>query len=284
MTDTPPPPASAPPPTPSDPSPRRPRTVLGRISQALREQNWTAVGIEVAVVVVGVLIGLQANNWNEMRKTERDVRALVQNLRGEFVSNRASLEAVRADLDAIMAASRQVLSLVGRPETGMSETELDSLIELTFFWPTWTPSSAASQELVTTGTLSILDDDGVKPLLFEWERRLRQVGDNNRRMERSSQDLVDYVKENGSLRNTNHSRISVERSPLAVSNRRLLSDPRFENYVDEKLVMAQFLADQYQQAEDLTGEIIRETERYVARDGSLPTDARESGHQGARSQ
>ena len=252
--------------------PRRAATFLGRISQALREQNWTAVVIEVAVVVVGVLVGLQANNWNETRKTERDVRSLMQNIRGEFVSNRSSLETTRDQLDAIMGASQRVLSLVRQEEIGMRETELDSLIELTFFWPTWTPSSAASQELVNSGKLSVLDDDGVKPLLFEWERHMRQVDEGNRRMERSSQDLIDYVKVNGSLRNTNHGRISVERSPLAVSNRGLLSDPRFENYVDEKLVMARFLAYQYQQADELIGEIIRESESYAGQGERPPAE------------
>ena len=70
--------------------------ILRRIAQHVREQNWTAVGIDFLIVVLGVLVGLQAHNWNEARQTERDVRALVQNIRGEFVSNRASLETTRA--------------------------------------------------------------------------------------------------------------------------------------------------------------------------------------------
>ncbi|WP_412069189.1 hypothetical protein [Rubrivirga sp. IMCC43871] len=270
MTD----PTSAPPPTPppTDP-PRRAGTILARLARAVRAQNWAAVAIELAIVVVGVALGLQANRWNEARTAERDVRALVQNLRGEFASNRASLAATRSDLDAIMGASGRVLALVGRQEIGMADTGLDSLIEFTFFWPTWTPSSAASQELVGSGKLSVLADDGLKPLLFEWARHMRQVDEGNRRMERSSQDLIDYVKENGSLRNTNHGRIGVERSPLAVSNRPLLGDPRFENYVAEKLVMAQFLAFQYRQADDLIDRILQEAEVAGADRAAPPRDA-----------
>ena len=109
----------------------------------------------------------------------------------------------------------------------------------------------------------MLDEDGVKPLLFEWERTLTHVEEWNRRMERSSQDLIDYVKDHGSLRNANHDRVSIERSALEVPNRRLLSEPRFENHVDEKPMMSQFLATQYQAASDLVDEIIGASGRFL---------------------
>ncbi len=241
----------------------RATTIFGRMAQALRAQNWRAVMIELGIIVLGVVIGLQANNWNEKRATEVEVGALIQNLRIEFQSSRASLAATRTQLDRIMESSQELLSLFGREDIGMSEAELDSLIEMTFFWPTWSPSNSVSRELINSGYLSVLDEDGIKPLLFEWERHLTQVEEWNRRMERSSQDLIDYVKDHGSLRNANHHRISIERSALEVSNRRLLWEPRFENYVDEKLMMSQFLAAQYRAASDLVDEIIGASARYL---------------------
>ena len=241
----------------------RTTTIFGRIAQAIRGQNWRAVMIELGIIVLGVVIGLQASNWNARRATEVEVRALIQNLRIEFRSSRASLAATRTQLDRIMDSSRELLALFGRQDIGMSEVELDRLIEMTFFWPTWSPSDSVSRELINSGYLSVLDEDGVKPLLFEWERTLTHVEEWNRRMERSSQDLIDYVKDHGSLRNANHDRVLIERSALEVRNRRLLSEPRFENYVDEKLMMSQFLATQYQAASDLVDEIIGASGRFL---------------------
>lgn len=252
-----------------EPSPSRPErapTFLGRLTQAVRGRNWLTFLVELGIIVLGVAIGLQGDNWNESRKAENDARALIQNLRSEFVSNRASLETTRANLDGIIGASRELLALFGRQDIGMSEAELDSLIELTFFWPTWMPSNSVSQELMSSGHLSVLDDHGIKPLLFEWERNMRQVEDWNRRMERSSQDLIDYVKDHGSLRNTNHNRVAIERSALEVRNRPLLSESAFENYVGEKLMMAQFLANQYRRADELVDEIIGASERHAGGD------------------
>lgn len=65
------PPASVPPPTPSAESPRRAWTFLGRLAEAVREQNWFAVALEVLIVVLGVVIGFQVNGWGQAR-TDRD--------------------------------------------------------------------------------------------------------------------------------------------------------------------------------------------------------------------
>lgn len=59
-------------------------SLLGRISHHLRTQNWTAVVIEFLVVVFGIFLGFQLNNWNEERgEAERRagiIGAIITNL------------------------------------------------------------------------------------------------------------------------------------------------------------------------------------------------------------
>ncbi len=43
--------------------------ILSRLTHALREQNWLAVGIEFIIVEAGVVIGFQISAWNEARQT-----------------------------------------------------------------------------------------------------------------------------------------------------------------------------------------------------------------------
>lgn len=45
--------------------------MLRRVIVHLRRQDWTAVFIELAVVVVGVFIGVQVSNWNGQRETDQ---------------------------------------------------------------------------------------------------------------------------------------------------------------------------------------------------------------------
>ena len=62
--------------------------ILRRLSANLRAQNWTAIGIEFLIVVVGVFIGTQVANWNQARlekeATKRMLVQLIPELRAEL--------------------------------------------------------------------------------------------------------------------------------------------------------------------------------------------------------
>lgn len=42
--------------------------ILRRFTKHITEQNWFAVGLDVIVVITGIFLGMQVNNWNEVRK------------------------------------------------------------------------------------------------------------------------------------------------------------------------------------------------------------------------
>jgi len=49
--------------------------ILRRLADAIRDQSWFTVALEIMIVVIGIFIGLQVDGWNERRKdrsTERD--------------------------------------------------------------------------------------------------------------------------------------------------------------------------------------------------------------------
>ena len=48
--------------------------ILRRLTANLRAQNWTSVAIELAIVIVGVFIGVQAANWNQARQERQETR------------------------------------------------------------------------------------------------------------------------------------------------------------------------------------------------------------------
>lgn len=41
--------------------------ILRRVIAHVRKQEWTAIWIDLIIVVVGVFIGIQVANWNEAR-------------------------------------------------------------------------------------------------------------------------------------------------------------------------------------------------------------------------
>lgn len=47
--------------------------ILRRLADGIREQNWFTVVLEVLIVVVGIFIGLQVDDWNQTRKDRAEV-------------------------------------------------------------------------------------------------------------------------------------------------------------------------------------------------------------------
>ena len=68
-----------------------------RIASYMKDQNWTAVGIELLVVVLGVFLGLQVDNWNESRIEGNNVRTYYVRLIEDIRTNENNLLAHQAD-------------------------------------------------------------------------------------------------------------------------------------------------------------------------------------------
>lgn len=51
-----------------------------RIIEHLRTQNWTAVGFDLGIVIIGVFIGTQVSNWNQDRIERQETARLLQEL------------------------------------------------------------------------------------------------------------------------------------------------------------------------------------------------------------
>ncbi len=62
--------------------------IFRRTVANLRAQNWTAIVIEIGIVIIGVFIGVQVANWNEARvekaATERMLLQLVPELKAQL--------------------------------------------------------------------------------------------------------------------------------------------------------------------------------------------------------
>lgn len=58
--------------------------LLRRITKHVKEQNWFAVGIDFAIVVVGVFMGIQLGNWNEQRINEGLEEYYLERLRDDL--------------------------------------------------------------------------------------------------------------------------------------------------------------------------------------------------------
>ncbi|MEP7315133.1 MAG: hypothetical protein ABI667_00385 [Sphingomicrobium sp.] len=50
----------------------------------LRAQNWSAIAIELMIVIVGVFIGTQVSNWNQQRLEDLETQHRLEQLKPEL--------------------------------------------------------------------------------------------------------------------------------------------------------------------------------------------------------
>lgn len=67
--------------------------VIRRIREHVTAHNWFAVGIDVIIVVIGVFLGTQANNWNNARVASEEGRSYRARLIADLLTNEADLHA-----------------------------------------------------------------------------------------------------------------------------------------------------------------------------------------------
>ncbi len=168
--------------------------ILRRVIDHVRTQNWTAVALDFVIVVVGVFIGLQVQEWSAARADHRSevetLAAIADDLQRELLEletgEQMALLSVRAAGAALAAAGetpkqKLVMPLSDIPQLNQSvldlaTLDLPSLPEGASLWPVITVryfptrSSVAFDALASTGNLELIRDDALVRRLQQYQQ------------------------------------------------------------------------------------------------------------------
>ena len=100
--------------------------LLRRITEHVKAQNWTAVALDFVIVVVGVYLGIQVNNWNEARAEARREAVYLAALKEDFGQIIAELEADAREYETMANAMTFLLDQSRLPSPDATVTELNS--------------------------------------------------------------------------------------------------------------------------------------------------------------
>lgn len=89
--------------------------ILRRVISHVRNQEWTAIGIDFLIVVLGVFVGIQVSNWNEARVDERLGQDYTERLLVDLRKDHESRQRLVAYFDAVSTSAEQTLALFSDP-------------------------------------------------------------------------------------------------------------------------------------------------------------------------
>ncbi len=130
-----------------------------------------AIG-EIVLVVIGILIALQINNWNESRKLENKKQELIINLISDFESNIKQLQPAIKESDTLKYKMKTFLNNAYLPNQVISIDSLKILAD-GFFRPTlFFPSMVSYDEAKANGNLTLLKNKELFMSLNVFQRML----------------------------------------------------------------------------------------------------------------
>jgi len=140
--------------------------ILRRLGDAIREQNWFTVVLEVLIVVVGIFVGLQMDDWNERRKERVMEREYLERLLADAENSVDSIRATVQSLDSLIDDSMLVL---GALQSGkLDDKDMSAFHIAVVDFAAMPPSQSdltTIYELQSVGRLSIIRNVELRGLL-----------------------------------------------------------------------------------------------------------------------
>ena len=145
-----------------------------KISQQFLVENKTgkylkyAIG-EIILLVIGILIALQINNWNENRKIRQQEAILLQDIDAEFKYNKSELE---SNLNAYDQARKNLSRIIDLFPIDHWTIELDTLafiLEKTRFNGNYDYSNTSLEKIRNSSSYDIISNVELRNLRLQWE-------------------------------------------------------------------------------------------------------------------
>lgn len=143
--------------------------LLRRITDHVRAQNWFAVGIDFAIVVIGVYIGIQVSNWNDDIRFQSLEESYLLRIADELRSNAEMFEADARFAQESREKLRGFLEVIKNPSASDADLvrHTRDYFSVGIFFADFKPSQTTFDELKATGNLGIIKDDEMRAALIE---------------------------------------------------------------------------------------------------------------------
>lgn len=153
--------------------------ILRRVADAIREQNWFTVIIELVIVVAGILIAVQIDDWNQSRQDrEREQEYLVR-MYDDLNQSILSLGDAHQTLIEWNKSGQQTLrALMAKQPQDLPDDAAFGLQASTRIVP-GTPQFATVKEIISAGDLNLISNAVIRAEISRVEGRIELLNELN---------------------------------------------------------------------------------------------------------
>ncbi len=126
--------------------------IFRRVREHVAHHNWLAVAIDLAIVVIGVFLGTQANNWNQARIERRQARDYRAMLMADLDTNLADLAMRKHYYQWVRSEALETLAELKRPSRDLGEDFLVDSYQASQMQP-WALKRNTYDQILSTGAM-----------------------------------------------------------------------------------------------------------------------------------
>jgi hypothetical protein len=123
---------------------------------------------EILLVVIGILIALQVNNWNNQRLERKKEQTILMNLRSDFNENIAEYNRIYESSTESYKSSLKLLEII-KSDSKINPSEIEVLLNsiLNGFY-SLDLNAASIDEIKSSGSLNIIKDGELRKQISKW--------------------------------------------------------------------------------------------------------------------
>jgi len=141
----------------------------------LRTYIVYAVG-EILLVVIGILLAVQINNWNQSRiNVKKELQAL-KDLEKEFIVNEKRIRKKQNSRILIAPKIKSYINLISSGKANYNSFSDFHTGE--FMFGMTNPSNGVIDALISSSDISLISNDSIKYFLTDWKNQLENLYEN----------------------------------------------------------------------------------------------------------
>jgi hypothetical protein len=135
--------------------------ILRRVMEHLRKQEWTAIGIDFVIVVVGVLVATEVSNWNATRLLRQQGVEFSERLVSDLHEEAWGYQFYVEYYGDVLANAERALAVLERRENMSDEALLIAAYRATQYKRN-VRRRATYDEITSTGAIGLIADDELR--------------------------------------------------------------------------------------------------------------------------
>lgn len=148
--------------------------LLRRVIDHLRKQEWTAIGIDFVIVVLGVFVAMQVSNWNAERTEHAHADYLTSALTTEFQGIEAELVTSLDNITRYQSASRNLVKALRENNLPPDDDTVKDWILNSVNLGRQSPRSAVYLQMLSDGDLRLVDNGYLTAALIRFDQRIER--------------------------------------------------------------------------------------------------------------